>query len=490
MSKSLCIFNPNERNTQNVISRFSSIVSAQYIGQKAKAVGLIKRRCNLNPNKLVLSTLSAVGDTGEELKIATIKARYSYMCRSGEDMYYKPFHNRFRSKEFTLTMMDLFCKLQQKVACTIDNPAVIKLIDTMKQAGIDIDDIYIHDGSYWHVNGALSDTFPGTRTAEKGKGKACRAKNQYSKLVDSKGNDLTEKTGNAEIGIQMTWSLLHSCVMSLGIGAGTENERNYVYETSSKKVLHLFDAGYVDFNMYQTIENNNGYFLGKLRSNAAGTIRSCRMGKQDLTKMFSGRKLSDPYVRYYLKNRSMDLNVEFKGNNYRVIRVFSKKDDKVQFLITNIMPSRINANVITAIYKLRWQIELRFKELKSASSLRGVNTRITSIIYSLLMASLIVVLLKNLVAYALEVKMKINPSSYKISIRARNWFGEFIKALTNGDHCTIKEIIYGMAKSKDSYTKERQSRKKQIELKTLKSTITFILKGLSATRFEPTFGEP
>lgn len=473
-----------------VISRFSSIVSAQYIGQKAKAVGLIKRRCNLNPNKLVLSTLSAVGDTGEELKIATIKARYSAMCRSGEDMYYKPFHNRFRSKEFTLTMMDLFCKLQQKVACTIDNPAVIKLIDTMKQAGIDIDDIYIHDGSYWHVNGALSDTFHGTRTAEKGKGKACRAKNQYSKLVDSKGNDLTEKTGNAEIGIQMTWSLLHSCVMSLGIGAGTENERNYVYQTSSKKVLHLFDAGYVDFNMYQTIENNNGYFLGKLRSNAAGTIRSCRMGKQDLTKMFSGKKLSDPYVRYYLKNRSMNLNVEFKGNNYRVIRVFSKKDDKVQFLITNIMPSRINANVITAIYKLRWQIELRFKELKSASSLRGVNTRITSIIYSLLMASLIVGLLKNLVAYAFEVKMKINPSSYKISIRAINWFGEFIKALTNGDYCTIKEIIYGMAKSKDSYTKERQPRKKQIELKPLKSTITFILKGLSATGFEPTFGEP
>ena len=106
------------------------------------------------------------------------------------------------------------------------------------------------------------------------------------------------------------------------------------------------------------------------------------------------------------------------------------------------------------------------------------------------MASLIVGLLKNLVAYALEVKMKINPSSYKISIRARNWFGEFIKALTNGDHCTIKEIIYGMAKSKDSYTKERQSRKKQIELKTLKSTITFILKGLSATGFEPTIGEP
>ena len=72
-----------------------------------------------------------------------------------------------------------------------------------------------------------------------------------------------------------------------------------------------------------------------------------------------------------------------------------------------------------------------------------------------------------------------------ISIRARNWFGEFIKALTAGNHSKIKEIIYGMAKSKDRYTKERQSRKKHIELKTLKSTITFILKGLSATGFEP-----
>lgn len=144
-------------------------------------------------------------------------------------MYYKQFHNRFRSEEFTLTMMDLFCKLQQKVACTIDNPAVRKLISAMYQSGIDIDDIYIHDGSYWHVNGALSDIFPGTRTAEKGKGKASKAKNQYSKLVDTKGKELTENIGNAETGIQMTGSLRHSCEMSLGIGAGTENERNYVY---------------------------------------------------------------------------------------------------------------------------------------------------------------------------------------------------------------------------------------------------------------------
>lgn len=55
MSQPLCIFNPNKRNTKNAISRFSSIISAQYIGQKAKAVGLIKRRVKLNPNKLVLS---------------------------------------------------------------------------------------------------------------------------------------------------------------------------------------------------------------------------------------------------------------------------------------------------------------------------------------------------------------------------------------------------------------------------------------------------
>ena len=147
-------------------------------------------------------------------------------------MYYKQFHNRFRSEEFTLTMMDLFCKLQQKVACAIDNPAVRKLISAMYQSGIDIDDIYIHDGSYWHVNGALSDIYHGTRTAKK-KDKASKAKNRYSKLVDTKGKELTEKTGNAEIGIQMTWSLRHSCVMSLGIGAGTENERNYVYTPQS-----------------------------------------------------------------------------------------------------------------------------------------------------------------------------------------------------------------------------------------------------------------
>ncbi len=98
--------------------------------------------------------------------------------------------------------------------------------------------------------------------------------------------------------------------------------------------------------MYGEIKET-GELIGKLRSNSAGKIVSCHMGKKDLTEHFKDKKLSDASVRHYLEHRVMDLIVEFKGEIYRVIRFFSKKDQKVQYLITSIRKKNIKAIKLT-----------------------------------------------------------------------------------------------------------------------------------------------
>lgn len=50
---------------------------------------------------------------------------------------------------------------------------------------------------------------------------------------------------------------------------------------------------------------------------------------------------------------------------------------------------------------------------------------------------------------------------------------------------TIKSIIYKMARSKGDYTMSHPSKDKISDLKTLKSTISFIIKSLKQCHFEP-----
>ena len=139
-----------------------------------------------------------------------------------------------------------------------------------------------------------------------------------------------------------------------------------------------------------------------------------------------------------------------------------------------------------ALYKLRWQIERKFMDLKSGSNLRGANTRIKNIVYVMLFASLIASLIKTLVAYAIREKLKKAASMYKISVRTYSWFDRLIKALFRNNLKTVKSIIYKMANSKGDYTMSHQSKDKIRDLKTLKSTISFIIGSLKQCRLEPT----
>lgn len=115
-------------------------------------------------------------------------------------------------------------------------------------------------------------------------------------------------------------------------------------------------------------------------------------------------------------------------------------------------------------------------DLKSGSNLRGANTRIKNIVYAMLFASQIASLIKTLVAYAIREKLKKDVSMYKISVRTYSWFDRLIKALFRNNLKTVKSIIQKMANSKGDYTMSHQSKDKIRELKTLKRTISFIIK--------------
>ncbi len=66
-------------------------------------------------------------------------------------MYDKPFHNRLR-EDGCVTMMLILARLQNKVLSTVNNTAVKEVLQELNECGLDIEDFFLHDGTYWHVN--------------------------------------------------------------------------------------------------------------------------------------------------------------------------------------------------------------------------------------------------------------------------------------------------------------------------------------------------
>ena len=131
------------------------------------------------------------------------------------------------------------------------------------------------------------------------------------------------------------------------------------------------------------------------------------------------------------------------------------------------------------LYKLRWQVELSFKHLKSGSNLRGVNTKEENIVLPMLIVSMIADMLKILIVRALDAKYKKNASLYRVSVHTKGWFAEFVHNLLLGNMPKLQSLLGTLKRAKGSFSMVRQSRLKEVGCHTLKCTIETMLKELA-----------
>ncbi len=172
------------------------------------------------------------------------------------------------------------------------------------------------------------------------------------------------------------------------------------------------------------------------------------------------------------------------GSRYRAVRFYSKKEHQCRNFVTNIMNKRITAKMICSIYKIRWQIERLFLDLKSGSNLTGVTTRVENIIYVMLFASLCAHLLKQLTAGAIAAIENRKSSLYRLSVYSGVWLRQYLKALFSGDLKNIKQIVNDIRDLKGCYEQVRQSRIKDDSMKTLLSVYKFLFQSLTTSGTE------
>ena len=188
------------------------------------------------------------------------------------------------------------------------------------------------------------------------------------------------------------FSLSDFCTIKAKVVAQKIHDNNFDFITLQKNVLYLFDLGYWSYKTFQKINARKSYFVSRLKSGCNPLIQSVN---GDITHEFVGKKLSE--VKKYFKDNTIDLTVKLFGVDDELRIVGLLYDHTWYLYITNVFDKEMTPQIIHDVYRIRWQIELFFKWIKTYLNgkqlcMRTDNSLLTEI-YATLIYCLIVVIL-------------------------------------------------------------------------------------------------
>ncbi len=170
-------------------------------------------------------------------------------------------------------------------------------------------------------------------------------------------------------------------------------------------------------------------------------------------------KVSDALIMIRKNKQNIDFTAIFKtGLSVRMVAFYSKEKNETVLLVTIINHEILAPKLVTTAYRVRWQCELCFKNLKSRSGLRFSKFTINlNILRVLIMSSLCAYFLKNIAANFLSRMLK-NISIWKIHVKP-TWFNDFVKAFFN---CILEKLhdILKTLKSRSTYVTKSSNRSK------------------------------
>ena len=348
--------------------QFKKIFSEPGLNALGKAVGFCKRERDITPYRLCLG-LVEVFAAGKVEAIADIHRAYNARCRT--DVQYKPFHNQLAKSQFPDFMRAMCARSLEQLACE-----ALRFTETSPFARFER--IELQDGTSFAVKSTLRETFPG----------------RFKKLSP------------AAVELHVTLDLLSEQASSIVLTPDTDSEAQYLPNPESLAgCLVMGDRGYFKKEYLRDVAEHEGSFIikGKASMNPKvvfaasedGVVRQgwCNKGLRDI----KGK---------LLKRQRMDMDVEWQLKDgpfkCRLIVSWNPETQEYQYLLTNLSRAEFSIADIVEAYRLRWQIELLFKEWKSHANLHAFDTSNPYIAEGLIWASLCAAILKRYCAHVAQ----------------------------------------------------------------------------------------
>lgn len=353
----------NRKHLTKFANALRRVLGAQHLTDRARETRHCRRLRDITPQRLVCALVEALG-IGRVETIADLLR--SFNALTGLTTRYKAFYNRLAKPEFPRFLEHVYQDLLRRLSQQVLRPtgALNKFAD-----------IVIQDGSSFAIHDALREVFGGRFT----------------------------KIRPAAVEVHTCVSLFHDQVLRAAVAPDKDGERAFLPSpTDLRGRLLLHDRGYQSLDYWEKVQQAGGFFLGRGKTNLNPTLRRVR-GPHGRLQRFEGRRLRKVIGR--LPRSRLDLEVEWDRPGDRTLRlrivliwVPNRKD--YTLLVTNVKRGVLTAKQVGQVYRLRWQIELLFKEWKSYANLHEFTTANPAIAEGLIWASLCAAALKRSLAHA------------------------------------------------------------------------------------------
>ena len=377
---------------ESIISFFKNLP----IQEIAEEVGYCKRKRKLDMVIFFSSLLFCFG-TGIKRSIEVI--RQAYITASKTTIARSSFYNRF-NPQMVLMMRGLLKQACEEACESI--PALKKKLREFTQ-------LIVIDATVMKVHNFLHNVFPSRR---KGKGRG--------------------KT-KAVVKMELVINPFKTVPIKVKITPEKENSMKLleIGEWVKGKLL-LFDLGYFSYKLFHDIDTCGGYFISRLKDCADPLIVEDNSAHKVWNSCFLGKKLKE--ILQCNIGAVLDFKTLIKVRPYRncsdseiinrymrVVCIYNLEEGRYHRYITNIPYHMIGSHDIARIYRVRWEIEMIFKELKSFFRLHEFPTSKAEIVEVLIYAAILSLVLNRKILSVLRRSAGIAPSKSP----ERHWTARF-----------------------------------------------------------------
>lgn len=152
--------------------------------------------------------------------------------------------------------------------------------------------------------------------------------------------------------------------------------------------IYVFDKGYNDYKAFKHFSEQKTGFVTRIKDNAIYEI----IEDVEVSEKIHSGVLEDQIIEIEVND-----NKEISKLKLRKVRFYDRENKREFEFLTNLFEMR--ADMIAALYKIRWQIELLFKQLKQNFPLKyflGDNENAIKIqIYCVLIVNLLIAVIKK-----------------------------------------------------------------------------------------------
>lgn len=364
------------------LDRFKRVIEEERLNEIGKRTAFCERLREVTPYRLAIAMLCTLSCTATET-LADLHRGFTALF--GGEVAYKPFHNQLRKDEFPCFMREVAGELIGKLA--------VKVLRTKRGSAFsEFKEIVIQDGSSFAVKDSLSKIFPGRFTT----------------------------VSPAAVEIHVTMNLLEGSAQQVTISADTEGERAHLPEASTLKgQLLLADRGYFSLEYIDELDEEEASYIIRAKSSINPVILSAVSADGKVLKHLHGKRLNEVSLS---KQHPIDMEVEWETAESeaccRLVVVWSPKHKVFNYFVTNLPFERYSAQDVLTGYRLRWQIELLFKEWKSYANLHAFDTSIAPIAEGMIWAALAAATIKRYLAHTTQLITGVEISTRKVAMCA------------------------------------------------------------------------